>query len=189
MSKRVLSLCLALAVLLLALPVIPFGNANAAVNEKWEVLPGEVNPVFTQTTFPNVAVDKKIQDFEGTWAEGENPFGDNYVWGSPSNIVYPYMVATTPGNATGTIEDGAMKLVATNGATNYMGISVYMDNSKDALFTKDTTMLVFHLDTTGVTFKEAGKMMAVRLSLQDCQGHTGVKSCYILDNKTYYFQP
>ena len=59
MTKRILSFCLALAVLLVALPIMPVGelNANAAA-------PGEANPVFTTSQLPTTVVDRIVASFD-----------------------------------------------------------------------------------------------------------------------------
>ena len=183
MSKRILSLCLALAVLLVALPIMPLGNteANAAA-------PGEANPVFTPSQLPETVVDKVVANFDGATDQvGQT----NYDWQGyyPTYQAYTYSGAATTKNES--IVDGAYKVEFTAFSSSaYPTTHIFIDPKQGKNPTADTTALRFHIDTTGMVSESVGGDVAIRFTLTTSNGTSGVSDkLFVIDGKTWYFQP
>ncbi len=183
MSKRILSICLALAVLLVALPILPIGNmdANAAA-------PGEANPVFTPAGLPETVVDRVIATFDEEDAQvGQT----NYDWQGyyPQYKAYTYSGTNTTKNES--IVDGAYKVEFTAFNTaNYPTTHVFIDPQTSKHPTTNTSALQFHIDTTGMVSEGLGTELSFRFTLTNSNGTSGVSDIFfVIDNKTWYFLP
>jgi len=182
MSKRIMSLCLALAVLLVAMPVLPFSiGAGAAA-------PGEANPVFTPADLPDTVVDRVIANFDG---ETDQVGKVNYNWeGYDSTYqAYTYSGAATTKNES--IVDGAYKVEFTAFSTSaYPTTHIFIDPALSKNPTADATALRFHIDTTGMDSDTIGADTAIRFTLTNSNGTSGVTDwLFVLDNETWYFLP
>lgn len=182
MSKRILSICLALAVMLVALPVLPISfGANAAA-------PGEANPVFTPAQLPETVVDRVIANFDG---ETDQVGQTNYNWEGyfPTYQAYTYSGTNTTKNES--IVDGAYKVEFTAfNSANYPTTHIFIDPRYKKNPTTDTTALRFHIDTTGMVSDGVGTEVSVRLTLTTSNGTSGVSDkFFVIDGKTWYFTP
>ncbi len=179
MKKRILSLVLAFLVLAATLPMgIVMPEAKASESENFNV---------QSAGLPQNVVDKIIATFdEADAAIGENYNGSGYY---PQNKAVVYCESGT--TMTGTIANGALNLewnAVTNG--KYTTAHIYTDPQQNQNVTADTTMLVFHADTTGVVSRNPGTGIAVRFTLTQSKGTSGNDNkTYILDRKSYFFQP
>lgn len=179
--KKTVSIIMALVMLMALVPM----SAFATELENNEVL------VSVPAGFPENAADRVIASFEEDGAAiGRIESGANTY--NPNNKANVY----SDGDGT-TLEsafvDGALKLEYTGiTAGQFANINVYTDTQQNQNITADTTMLVFHMDTTGVAAQgeegEAGSV-AIRLTLSESNGNSGASTkAYLLDSEKYYFQ-
>ena len=175
MSKRVLSICLAVLIMAMAIPMSIFAPAVSAAQD------GEIN--LSTINFPKWGVDKVIQDFEKlTDSEKDVTVESNN--GSVANV-------TTSANGhyvTG--EDGNTRLAST--AISDSGqptIRVYYatpEKDNSAWPTADSVMYSVHIDATEVT---SSTTVSTRLTIEHGTGSSSRSTYYALRNEIYYFLP
>ena len=158
MSKRVLSICLAVLIMAMAIPMSIFAPAVSAAQD------GEIN--LSSISFPSRVKEKVIHDFaDATEAN---------VGGASSSNRYGYVQATVE-NTAFSFENQAAKLSITADAKqpyNYFYFSYYQGNSPTA----NTKYLAIHIDFTGVKSLTAGTKIGFRTAICGSRGGTSMRT-------------
>ncbi len=185
MNKRILAIALALAVMLVSLPVLPIniGGINAGAT----AAPGDID--LEKLNWPQYAVASEWTDFSGwtndgggTWTT-ENAFGTN----SGSSYMNPPFAAYLDADTTGEIVDGAVRFYPKN--NNELNPYIWMNGREGDYPTVAANALSIHVSFKGITSKAEGAYIPWRFSLGDSCGSSGHYTAYILGGKTYYFIP
>ncbi len=174
MSKRVLSICLAVLIMAMAIPMSIFAPAVSAAQD------GEIN--LSTVSYPATLFEKALNNFDDVSAENLT---------SPSNNnKYGFAVSNSKG--TFTIEkdtetgDGEIKMVANqNKPYNYFYFNATQNNTP----TKQTKYLSVHIDFTEITSKSAGTKMTFQTALAIANGSAGSTQNWAQNGVTYYYIP
>ncbi len=170
MSKRILSICLAVLIMVMALPVTLIAPITASAATE------EIN--LSALNFPERVVEKVMHNFDNAT--------DANIGAANKNNPQGFIDATTTGTAF-SFENGAAKLSISADSKQpyvYFYFSYYQNQNQP---TTKTKYLSFHVDFTGVTSIEAGKSIGFRTAIGGSKGQNGVYTNYGQCNQTYYY--
>lgn len=166
MSKRILSICLAMLIVVMALPVTLIAplTASAATDE--------IN--LSTVSYPFTIFEKTLNDFDSVLEEN---------LGSPtSNNKLKF--ATCNSKGTFTLDEGRIKMVAKQNAPyNYFYFNAAQGNNPTA----NTKYLSVHIDLTGITSKSVGTAITFQTYLGIAKGSSGAYQNWGQNGTTYYY--
>ena len=202
MKKRILAIALALAVMLVSLPVLPL---NLGISAGATAAPGdiELNPL----TWPTWADDVVIHDFEGLTTDGSitNENGTIYTGvtsgiSSVSNTTVSglgyrdqYVGWTSRANNTLTL-DGHSLVDTITDADNWFDFYIHMSTVSGKTYGRQfpsaqATALKMKIDLTGVTSKTAGSKVYFEIQQYISSGNSSGWTAYSDYGVTFYYLP
>ena len=202
MKKRILAIALALAVMLVSLPVLPL---NLGISAGATAAPGdiELNPL----TWPTWADDVVIHDFEGLTTDGSitNENGTIYTGvtsgiSSVSNTTVSglgyrdqYVGWTSRANNVLTLDGHSFVDTITDGS-NWFDFYIHMSTVSGKTYGRqfpsaNATALKMKIDLTGVKSKTAGTKVHFEIQQYISSGNSSGWTAYSDYGVTFYYLP
>lgn len=184
MRKRILSMFIALAIMLVSMPIANIGIALA-----------EETTDFKAASSSILSVDRVINDFDdvpttGTVVVGESTVNVGIGTNDTQHTVNDYSAFGGTSN-TLTIEDGALKstLAASAIFDIYTYISPVSLTRGNTTLSSETTALQFHVDFSGITSVTAGSKVNFEVELCRSKGKSGYYTYYSVPGQTFVYIP
>ncbi len=181
MSKRILSLFVVLALLLVSLPIMPLSVSA-------ETTAGSASSSI-------LTVDRVINDFENIPTTGQVTVGENIVnvgiGTNDNNYTVNDYSARGAANNTLTIENGALKntLSADSKFVFYTTLSPVSMTRGNTMPSEDSIALQFHVDFTGITSVNAGSKVEFEIEFCRSKGNAGYNVYYCIPDETFLYIP
>lgn len=184
MSKRILSLFVVLALLLVSLPIMPLSVAAETT-------------ITENKNLSILTVDNVINDFENTPTTGQVTVGENIVNVGIGTNNTEYTVndySARPGNYdknTLTIEDGVLKdtIKTKSPFAFYTYITPVSPTRGYTMPTEDTIALQFHVDFTNITTVAAGGKVSFEVQIYRSTGTGSGTTIYSVPDETFLYIP
>jgi len=190
MKKRILSIALALAVMLVSLPMVSLGiNVSAEEAE---------NIVITNPDTPILEVDKVIANFDGLANDSTTTYGEAEIGiGIGSNTDTPsagdYAANSYNSYSSLTIKDDELEVSVATSNSNGSGAVIWLSPvspTKGSTFPSSNTIaLQFRVDMTGVTSLTEGTAVPFEPKLYFSTGRSSGAWGYCLPDKKYIYIP
>lgn len=181
MSKRILSLFVVLALLLVSLPIMPLSVSA-------ETTAGSASSSI-------LTVDRVINDFENIPTTGQVTVGENTVnvgiGTNDTNYKVNDYSAKGTSNNTLTIENGVLKntLAANSKFIFYTYISPVSLTRGNGMPSKDSIALQFHVDFTGIKSVTAGSKVEFEVEFYRSHGKNGGTNFRCIPDETFLYIP
>lgn len=187
MFKRILSLLILFALVVVGIPFLPLETVAAELTDKKNV------------TSSILSVDRVINDFEGLSNTGSATVGEYTVnTGIGTNTTdyktLDYSASTDTDHSetnTLTLENGILKSTLTDTAKFKFNtyISPYSLTRGNTMPSSLTTALQFHVDFTGITSVEAGSKVSFEVEIYLSTGNNSGGIAYSIPNKNFFYIP
>ena len=184
MSKRILSMFVILAILMVSLPIMPLSisaETSSTYNKNLSIL----------------TVDNVINSFDDAYASGQVTVGDKTVNVGIGTNNTEYTVndySARPGNYdknTLTIENGVLKdtIKTKSPFAFYTYITPVSPTRGYTMPTKDTIALQFHVDFTNITTVSAGSKVSFEVQFYRSTGKSSGTTIYSVPDETFLYIP